>query len=204
MNFGNTSDREGRFLAGLKKTLRLSLFLLVITAAAVLFLSLVNTWTAERIAEQVDEKHRASMEAVMPGANVFSELYTEDTSINGITGAYDGTRFMGYCVEVSSHGFGGEISLMVGIDESGSVTGVSILKHSETTGLGSGAETHDFLDQYIDMSGIISVDTGKNAIDAVTGATDTSKAVTSGVNTALTAVLNYNAEGGLFTDEREE
>lgn len=205
MNCENTATVEKKgFQMDWKQAMHLSLSLLIITAVAALVLSLVNAVTAERIAELAEEKRQASMESVMPGANVFSELYTEDTSINSITGAYNGTQFMGYCVEVSPKGFGGTISLMVGIDENGAVTGVSILDHSETAGLGSKAETPDFLKQYVNKSGTITVDTGKNAIHAITGATVTSKAVTSGVNTALTAILNYNAEGGLLTDEREE
>lgn len=184
-----------------KHALRLSASLLIITAAAALILSLVNAVTSDRIAALAEEKRLASMAAVMPGANVFSELYCEDETINGITGAYSGTRFLGYCVQVSPNGFGGTISLMVGVSEGGSVTGVSILDHSETAGLGSKADSPDFLDQYIGKSGTVNVNTGKNAIDGITGATITSKAVTDGVNTALTAVLNYDAEGGQLIDE---
>ena len=204
MNLENTSATPKKgFQMDWKQAIHLSLSLLIITAVAALVLSLVNAVTANRIAEIAAEKRLASMETVMPDANVFSELYCEDETINSISGAYAGTQFVGYCVEVAPNGFGGAISLMVGISENGDVTGVSILDHSETAGLGAKADSPDFLNQYIGKSGTITVNSGRNAINAITGATITSKAVTEGVNTALTAVLNYDAEGGQLTNEDE-
>lgn len=194
------AERKG-FEFDWKQGLRLGLSLFIITAVAALVLALVNAVTADTIAEHAAAQRQAAMVSVAPGADVFSELYSEDNTIDGITGAYNGTSFVGYCVEVSPNGFGGPISLMVGVDAGGSVTGVVILDHSETAGLGARADSPDFLNQYIDKSGTITVNTGDNAIDALTGATITSKAVTGGVNTALTAVLNYNAEGGQSPDE---
>lgn len=186
--------------SAVKQGLKLGFSLFLIAAVAAFVLALVNAVTADTIARHAEEKRQAAMAAVMPGANVFSEMYSEDTTIDRISGAYKGTTFLGYCVEVTPNGFGGAISLMVGVDANGSVTGASILDHSETAGLGSKAADPAFLDQYIGKSGSITVNTGTNAIQAITGATVTSKAVTQGINTALTAVLNYDAEGGLDDD----
>ena len=185
----------------LKQGLRLGLSLFLITAAAALILSLVNALTAGPIARRQAAERQAAMEAVMPGANVFSELYSVDETIERISGAYIGTTFLGYCVEVAPNGFGGAISLMVGVADGGDITGVAILDHSETPGLGARAAQPEFLDQYIGKSGTVTVNSGRNAINAVSGATITSKAVTSGVNTALTAVVRYIAEGGQIPDE---
>lgn len=184
-----------------KQVARLGLSLFVIAAAAALVLALVNALTEDTIAQRAAAQRQAAMACVVPGADVFSELYSEDETIDALTGAYVGTRFQGYCVEVSPNGFGGAISLMVGVDAGGSVTGVVILDHSETAGLGARADSPDFLDQYTGKSGTITVNSGSNAIDGLTGATITSKAVTAGVNAALTAVLSYNAEGGQSPDE---
>lgn len=202
MSNGNTAaaERSG-FDFDWKQGLRLGLSLLIITAVAALVLALVNAVTADTIAEHQAEQRQAAMESVMPDATIFSELYCEDDTIDGITGAYSGTTFVGYCVEVSPNGFGGAISLMVGVDDGGSVTGVVILSHSETAGLGARADSPEFLGQYTGKSGTITVNDGANAIDGLSGATITSKAVTTGVNTALTAVLNYNTEGGPSPDE---
>lgn len=178
---------------GWKQIAKLGLSLLIITAAAALVLSVVNELTADTIAMRREAARQEAMACVMPGADVFSDLYSQDTTIERITGAYQGTKFVGYCVEVLPRGFGGAIELMVGVNPYGKVTGVTILDHSETPGLGAKAEDPGFLDQYVGKSGKIVV--GGN-INAITGATITSKAVTEGVNTALTAVINYNAEGG--------
>ena len=187
--------------SALLQFLKLVLIPVVIAAAAVLVLTLVNSLTANTIAMHAEEKHRSAMVSVMPDADVFSEMYCEDDTIDHITGAYNGTTFLGYCVEVTSNGFGGAIHLIVGVDVYGSITGVSILDHAETTTLGANASDPDFLNQYIGKSGSITVNKGTNAIQAVTGATITSEAVTQGINTALTAVLNYDAEGGLDSEE---
>lgn len=184
-----------------KQFVHLGLSLFIIAAVAALVLALVNAVTADTIAARAEAERQNAMASVMPGADKFSELYSEDATINGITGAYSGTTPVGYCVEVSPNGFGGAISLMVGVDSGGSVTGVVILDHSETAGLGARADSPDFLSQYIGKSGTITVNSGENAIDGLTGATITSKAVTTGVNTALTAVLNYSEEGGQSPNE---
>ncbi len=181
--------------------IRPAAFFIMAAAIAVLVMTLVYTLTAGTIARHDEEAHLAAMASVMPEANVFSEMYCEDTTIDRISGAYNGTTFLGYCVEVTTNGFGGSIRLMVGVDANGSVTGVSILKHDETATLGANASNDSFLKQYIGKSGSITVNTGTNSIHAVTGATTTSKAITQGVNTALTAVLNYDAEGGLDSEE---
>ena len=200
-NVNSAAVQRKSFEFDWKRGLRLGLSLFTITAVAALILALVNAVTADTIAERAAAQRQAAMISVSPGATVFSELYSEDDTVDGITGAYNGTTFVGYCVEVSPNGFGGAISLMVGVDAGGSVTGVVILDHSETPGLGARADSSEFLSQYIGKSGAVTVNDGGNAINAISGATITSKAVTSGVNTALTAVLNYHAEGGQFPDE---
>ena len=185
----------------LMQGLKLGFSLFLIAAVAAFVLALVNAVTADTIARHAEEKRQTAMASVVPGANVFSELYSEDVTIDRISGAYSGTTFLGYCVEVSPNGFGGAITLMVGVDANGSVTGASILDHSETAGLGSKAADPAFLGQYVGKSGSITVNYGTNSIQAITGATITSKAVTQGINTALTAVLNYDAEGGPDLEE---
>ena len=201
MNEPVKTVKDKNYTASLLQGLKLAFSLFLITAAAALVLALVNSLTADTISRHAEEKRQAAMASVMPGANVFSEMYNENTDIDRISGAYNGTTFLGYCVEVTPNGFGGAITLMVGVDANGSVTGASILNHRETVGLGAKAADPAFLSQYISKSGSITVNNGSNAIQAITGATITSKAVTQGINTALTAILNYDAEGGLDSEE---
>lgn len=179
-----------------KQIFKLTLSLLIVTAIAAFVLSLVNVLTADTIAARNEAARMQAMSCVLPEADSFSDLYSDDPTITRISGGYAGINPVGYCVEVSPNGFGGAIRLMVGVDNNGSVTGVTILDHGETAGLGAKAEDPQFLNQYAGKSGTIQVNTGSNSVSAITGATITSKAVTEGVNRALQAVLNYDAEGG--------
>ena len=100
----------------------------------------------------------------------------------------------GYCVEVQSQGFSGVITMVVGVDLNGEVTGVAVTDHKETQSVGTNAMTPEALSRYIGKSGTIRT-SGSNSVDAVSGATATSKAITDGVNRALAIVANLDTEG---------
>ena len=112
-----------------------------------------------------------------------------------------GGSFVGYIVSVTSgDGYGGDISISVGVDAKGSISGVEILSISETAGLGMKAKEESFRSQYtgknveaftVTKMGAVSDD----EIDALSGATITSRAMTNSVNAAL-AVANALLEGG--------
>ena len=170
--------------------LRLSLTLLAITAFVALALAGVNSVTADKIANIKLEKMQAAMEEVLPGAeNLESVAFTDATgTVKTVYASKDG-----YVVEVNPAGFGGAISMMVGIKSDGTVNGISIVSHTETAGLGSvaGADTsagHAFRDQFVGQGGSLAVDKDGGTIDSITSATITSRAVTDGVNAALAAV----------------
>ena len=110
---------------------------------------------------------------------------TADAGI--VTGVYAANN--SYAVEVSPNGFGGAISMMVGITD-GKVTGISIISHAETPGLGAVASANTdkgtaFRDQFQGLINGITIGDGENQIDALTGATITSQAIVDGVNAAL-------------------
>ena len=99
----------------------------------------------------------------------------------------------GYAVEVTPSGFDNTITMMVGVDNAGAVTGISIIDHSETAGLGAVAAAttaagEAFRAQFKGMSGSVSVSKDGGQVDAITSATITSRAVCSGVNAALAVV----------------
>jgi electron transport complex protein RnfG len=130
------------------------------------------------------------MAQVMPDADSYDAVNVGDTGADSITAATKGGEIMGYCIELRSNGFGGDITLMVGVGTDGCVTGVQILDHSETAGMGAKADDETFLGQYIGRSEGITVKTGGDTdIDAITAATITSKAVTAGVNNAIEIAL---------------
>ena len=110
--------------------------------------------------------------------------------------AYEGGILRGYCVQLTADGFGGPITLMVGVDGGGKVTGVKILDHNETAGVGTRVDDSAYLSAYRGRSA------GSGA-DAVSGATVTSRAVERGVDAALEAVARFEREGGMSVEEGE-
>lgn len=90
----------------------------------------------------------------------------------------------GKALVVAPRGYGGKIEMLVGVDSSGKVTGVKILNHTETPGLGANIVRPDFLKQFVGKSAGDPIEPKKD-IDAITGATISSKAVCMGVKEAL-------------------
>ena len=181
---------DGKYIA------KLTITLLAITVVTSSPLSLVYTVTKPTIDALNEQTRQESMLAVMADATEFSEVqFTETTGVIGVNAAYNGTDLLGYCVQVEpTSGFGGAISMMVGVSTDGAVTGVSILSHEETAGLGTKAMTEEFLGQYVGRTGTLTVKTGADTdIQHISGATVTSSAVTDGVNIALAFI----AEGGV-------
>ena len=117
------------------------------------------------------------------------ELPCAVTSVYNAVDSKDKT--IGYAVMVSTGGYGGEILLTVGIDSDLKVTGIDVISHSETPGLGEKCTKSEFKEQFKDKEiGVKVVKKGAqgNQVDAISSATITSKAVTKGVDTALAAV----------------
>ena len=169
--------------------LRLSLTLLVITGIVAAALAGVNAITAPVIAELTAQKTQAAIEVVLPGGGTPVADFTDDTGT--IQAIYASEQ--GYAIQVAPNGFGGAITMMVGVAPDGSVLGISIISHTETASLGAVAAENTskgqaFRDQFVGQSGTLSVG---GSVDAISGATITSKAVTAGVNTALAWVENF-------------
>ena len=163
-----------------KYILRLTLTLFLITAVVAGLLGLVNYLTEDRIDELTRQKAEAAMQEVFPAGNYEEIPAGED----GITAAYRADD-AGYVVRVSVNGFGGAIDMMVGVDNAGTVTGVSIISHGETASLGANCTREDFRARFVGASDTLAVSKDGGSIDALTGATVTSRAVVSGVNLAL-------------------
>ncbi len=171
-----------------KYVLRLALILLLITGVVAAILAGVNSITKPIIDALTAEKTQAAIEAVLPGGGE-SIAYTDETGL--VAAVYKGET--GYAVQVTPTGFDGTITMMVGVDFDGNVLGISIIDQSETAGLGavSAADTsagQSFRSQFIGTSGSVSVTKDGGEIDAITGATITSRGVCTGVNAALACI----------------
>lgn len=168
----------------------ISLFLICIVVAVLL--AGTNELTKGPIAEIQAQTAAEAMQSVCPE----SESFEQSTAVEAE--AYEGVdasgNTVGYAIPSSYKGYGGDIEIMVGISTAGEVTGVEILTCDETPGLGANCTKESFTDMYkqpIPEGGAFSVvkdGTGGEGgrIDALTGATITSNAVTNAVNQAVT------------------
>ncbi len=168
--------------------LRLALTLLVITSVVAVCLAGVNSVTAPKIAQLNAEKLQKAIETVLPGGGE-EVSFTESTGL--VNTVYKGEN--GYAVEVAPAGFGGAITMMVGVDNGGNVLGISVVNQVETAGLGAiiAATTsagEDFRAQFVGANGTVAVTKDGGQIDSITGATITSRAVCVGVQAALDCV----------------
>ena len=164
--------------------LRLALTLLIITSVVAAALAGVNSITAPAIAKLTAEKTQQAIEAVLPGGGEEIEFAPADL----VSKVYKGES--GYAIEVTPGGFDNTITMMVGVDTEGKVLGISIIKHTETAGLGAVAAAgtpagEAFRGQFVGTSGSVAVTQDGGAMDAITGATITSRAICAGVNAAL-------------------
>lgn len=171
---------------------RLILVLVIISVVTSLLLGFVYSITEKPIAESKALKTIEAKQSVFPSDEYISEEYTgTDKAVSAIERAMSGGVQTGWVVQVTTSGFGGDIDMVVGIDMDGLVRGISIVKMSETSGLGANANKDSFKDQYIGQGGPFSVSKDGGTIQALTGATVTSRAVTKGVNSALEAARAF-------------
>lgn len=180
-----------------------------ITLVSGLLLGIVNDITAGPIAQQEakakEEAYKAvfadadSFEAVMSGEDGDLEAYLDENgygaqNIDEVMVAKDSSgNEIGYAFTVTTtEGYGGDIQFAMGILDDGTLNGISILSIGETAGLGMRANTDDFKNQFKDKNvekftytktGAVSDD----EIDALSGATITTNAMTNGVNAGLCA-----------------
>lgn len=191
--------------------------LFAITLIAGLVLGFVYELTKEPIRIQQELKVQRACAAVFPAAEegslvfeqskyVPDETFAAELAATGVeigkvfeAASADGS-FYGYVVEsTTSEGYGGDIILYVGVTNDGILSGVSILDIAETPGLGMQAE--DVLipqfgnKQVPEFTYTKTGSTSESEIDAISGATVTTKAVTNAVNGGLKVALNL-MEGG--------
>ena len=183
-----------------KYILRITGVLLVICLITALLLGIVNAVTKPRIDAIQAEKVRAAMSQVLEADEYLPIRLQKDLrGVQSVSEARAGGGTLGYVVQVTANGSQGEIQMMVGVDVENRVTGVSVIKHSETPNIGTKVVAdQSVLDRFIGMDhakGEITVNSGSNRFDGISGATVSSRGVAVGVNTALTAA--YEAAAGL-------
>ena len=174
-----------------KKALHLGGTLFAVTAVTGLILGVVEHYTSQAIARVEQEARNAAYRIVMPAAQDFTTYeLKENDFVADVQKGTDANGLAGWCMTVNSKGYGGEINFIVGVTKEGGVKAINILNHSETPGLGARSTEPEFYEQFNDKNDLpLKVVKGEaggsDEISAISGATITSNAVTSGVNAAV-------------------
>lgn len=163
--------------------------LFVIATAVTVLLFLTNSVTAAQIAENQRQADVTSRKEVLPEADDFDEATVD---IDGVTYTYYVAKNgAGYVFSGSNKGYGGDVVSMTGITADGQIAGVKVTEQAETAGLGAkwagtDAAGQEKRDQYKgEMPDSFAVTKDGGTIEAVAGATITSRAVTNDVNDAI-------------------
>jgi len=168
----------------MKKQMPAWLVLGLIALIAGCALGFTNELTSPIIDEQTLVAADEARRAVLPGASEFEQLTVADPAIDSCYAGSANGEVVGYTVQVTVKGYGGDVELVVGADADGVITGLNVggANFSETAGLGAKAKEPAFTEQFKGLTAPLVL---KDNVDSITGASITSGAVVNGVNTAL-------------------
>lgn len=166
---------------------RPGVMLLLVAVIAAFVLAGVSLATSGRIEKLAEEKMTTAMQNVLPAASYADTGFAPDGEVEAIYEAAGG-----WVVQVTESGSQGLVTLMVGVDRDYRCTGISVLESSETAGLGAIAgqaseKGEAFRAQFVGAESPVAVTKEGGVIDAISGATITSKAVSKGVTAAIEA-----------------
>lgn len=159
-------------------------FLAVIVIVSVVLLMVVNSITSPIVKNTQVEEIKNTLRSIFPEMSQY-ELEDEVYVI------YEDGEKAGYAFMASGSGYSGNIDIIVGLDSGFDIKGLSILSQTETPGVGSRITENSFTDQFKGLSAsdiVLKVDGGK--IDAVTGATISSRAVVNGIQEKMIEIID--------------
>ena len=178
--------------------LKLALVLLAVAAVIALVLGVVNEITKGPIEQYLNGKRDAAYAMVMPGdGNTYEEIdassYANDpsNSITKLSAAKDASgNAIGYVAETTFSGAQGMITMVIGLDNDLTCTGIGITEHSETSGLGAKAAdpTDPFPQSMVGLTDGAKLSKDGGSVSAISGATLTSRAVVTEIQTVIDAV----------------
>jgi len=188
------------------------IFLTLVVLLSVVALTLVDGVTAERIAANKREAIKQMLAALFPTMADF--VYDEETGLYSLYGEEavsvdeetgeslvdQSFPAVGYAFMTNGKGYGGKIGILVGVETNRTLRGIRVISHQETPGLGSKITNTAFLDQFTGLvSDQLMLARDGGAIDAITGATISSRAVAEGVSAGfvdMTAILDAAEKEG--------
>ena len=191
---------SGKFILKVAGTLT------IISLVVALLLGLVNGVTADKIAAMNAAATQTALEAVTEAGSTYDEITSIPQEVMDAAKEMGGTleemytvtfdgQPAGYAVKLTASGSQGLIEMVIGVDAEQKITGISVVNHSETSGIGTKVMNNNalpngtgVLDQFKGMSHADGdLEVGKN-VDAISGATVSTKGITMGANAALAAV----------------
>jgi len=170
--------------------IRLVVVLALICTAISGLLAVVNHITKDTISENNRKAREEAVLTVFPEGDSCKEYVAPCGTV--LYFAAKGDTVIGYCVNVSPAGYGGNIDMMVGVSTDGTISGIKIVKLSETPGVGTKVMGDSFLAQFLGFDGSVPLVVGEN-VDGIGGATFSSKAVAEGVNEAMSVDFDIAA-----------
>lgn len=180
----------------MKENFKLGGILLIITMIAGILLGVANDLTKEAIIEN-SKISKEDLSYIMPEADKIQDMdieLDEEGNIKEVYEAVSGSDVVGYVLKVTSKGFHGAIDFVVGISKEDKVSGIKVLSHNETPGLGAKISeekfTSRFKDKPVEYLEVVKVTPNKETeVEAISGATSSSKASVNAVNEAITFYL---------------
>ena len=184
--------------SGGSQILKLALVLLAVAAVIAFVLGAVNEITKGPIEQYLNGKRDAAYAMVMPGdGNTYEEIdagsYANDpsNSITKLCTAKDASgNDIGYVAETTFSGAQGMITMVIGLDNDLTCTGIGVTEHSETSGLGAKAAdpTDPFPQSMVGLTDGATLSKDGGSVSAISGATLTSRAVVTEIQTVIDAV----------------
>jgi electron transport complex protein RnfG len=175
----------------IERMIRLGVTLMAVGLVAAVGLGLTYTVTKAKIEKYDRQVEAQACKSALPGIRSVSEIKEDKKLSAKVSKKYPDVQKVftcdkGYILVVKTKGYGGPLTLAVGIDKSGIVKGIAVVASKETVGLGSKALEDSYLGRFKGKTVKEKLKVGDD-VQAVTGATITSKAVTNQVKQALEA-----------------
>lgn len=187
----------------MREIIKLALILLLITSVAAVVLGLSNSVTEGVIDEVEAQLSKEARSGACPIAEtfepikeeVFNQIIEKNDKVMEVFAGYAGDDLVGYAIKTATPGYGANVEVITGISLDGKITGIQVVKHQETPGLGANITREGFQNQYTGKSAetgisVVKVPPKGNEIQALSGATISSDAVTDGVNIAIDVFEN--------------
>ena len=165
--------------------IKMALLLMVICAVVSAVLGAVNMITAPVIADIAAAKTAAAYNEVLPSTGEYTPVDYSDANVTAVAKCAEGT-----VVEVSISGSQSMLALAIGVDNDGAITGVSVIDHGETPGLGAKSTEAEWRAQFVGQSTGLALDKKGGEVAPLTGATITSQAIVDACQIAIDTAAN--------------